>query len=165
MNWFALKTKPRQEEKALANLQNQGYTAYLPKLAVSKHKRGRWQTVQETLFPGYLFVQLDLQTQNVAPIRSTIGVSGLVRFGNKIVPIPDNVVELIQQHEQTGDAAPDPAANFKQGDKLTIVSGAFAGINAVFQMPKSDERVMVLINILGGQKAIAVDLDQVVPIE
>jgi len=56
--WVVVQTKPRQEDTAFANLQQQGYSAYLPRLAVPRRRREQWVTVREPLFPGYLFVRL-----------------------------------------------------------------------------------------------------------
>lgn len=162
--WFVVTTKPHQEKIARENLANQGFETYLPKIAVNKNKKGRWRQVIEVLFPGYLFVQLDLGTQNIAPVRSTVGVRELVRFGNQLVPVPQEAIELIRQHEENEHAWPrNPSATLKPGDRLTVVSGSFEGLDAVFQMPKSEDRVMVLINILGSQRPVSVDINAINP--
>jgi hypothetical protein len=79
--WFAVQSKPRQECTAKVQLERQGYTAYLPMMTVRKRKRAAWTTSIEALFPRYLFVHADVNQQSLAPVRSTVGVSGLVRFG------------------------------------------------------------------------------------
>lgn len=163
--WYVVKTKPRQEEIANKNLINQLFETYLPYITLRKRKRGKWQQVREVLFPGYLFIHVDTAVQAIAPVRSTLGVSGLVKFGNLLLPVDDGLIQHIKNREQAAaDDAPAPAPQFQAGDKLAILDGPFAGVTAAFHMAKSADRVMVLIKILGGEKAIAVDVNSVQPL-
>lgn len=160
--WYAVKTKPRQERLAKKNLLDQGFEAYLPCITLRKRKLGKWQQVREVLFPGYLFIHVDTAAQAIAPVRSTPGVSGLVRFGNLLLPISDILIDHIKHQEQAlNGEATAPAPTFQPGDKLAILDGPFAGLTAAFSMTRSSDRVMVLINILGGQKAVAVNVNSV----
>lgn len=163
--WYAVKAKPRQEYTAQKNLENQGFEVYLPYITLRKRKQGKWQQVREVLFPGYLFIHVDTATQAIAPVRSTLGVNGLVRFGNLILPVHDSLIQHIKNQEKAhhGEAQSNPP-QFQSGDKLTILDGPFAGLTAAFHMTKSADRVLVLIKILGGEKAIAVDVDSVQPL-
>jgi len=86
--WYAIHTKPRQEETALAHLERQGFDCHLPRARERRRARHRYALVTLPLFPRYLFARLDLATQNTAPIRSTQGVVGLVRFGLDPAPLP-----------------------------------------------------------------------------
>ena len=81
MHWYLVHTKPRQEQCALQNLQQQGYQCYLPMLATEKLRQGRLVVSEEALFPRYLFIRLGLgqSDKSWAPIRSTRGVNQLVR--------------------------------------------------------------------------------------
>ena len=72
--WYVVKSKPRAEREAASQLRAQQYRVVLPELI---QPRKRW----EALFPSYLFVQTVDDNQSIAPIRSTLGVSMLVRFG------------------------------------------------------------------------------------
>lgn len=161
--WYAVKTRPRQERIALRNLENQGFSAYLPHLWLNRRHRGQWQWHQEVLFPGYLFIRVDMASQNVAPVRSTLGVIGLVRFGDHLVSIDEGVIQHLRTQEAIQATQSPASPQFKPGDRLTITDGPMAGISAVFQMEKSIDRVMVLVNILGGTKPVAVDINSVVP--
>lgn len=163
--WYVVKSKPRQEELAKKNLTDQSFETYLPYITLSKRRGGRWQHVKEVLFPGYLFIRVDTALQAIAPVRSTPGVSGLVRFGNLLLPLADDLIEHIKRQERAMNKRLDtPAPRFKPGDKLTILDGPFAGLTAAFSMSKSADRIMVLINILGGQKAIALNINSVLPV-
>ena len=147
--WYVIHTKPRQEQRALANLEQQGYQCYLPMITLEKLTRGRLNLVEEPLFPRYLFICLDngRQGQNWAPIRSTIGVSGLVTFGSTPAKIDAELIALLH-HQQEG-LNETPERLFHQGEVLRVADGPFAGLEAVYQMPSGDNRAMVLIELMG----------------
>ena len=147
--WYVIHTKPRQEARALTNLMQQGYQCFLPMITLEKLSRGRVSLVEEPLFPRYLFICLDhgRQGQNWAPIRSTIGVSGLVTFGSSPAKMhPDLIDVLLHQQEALSDT---PERLFESGERLLIGSGTFAGLEAVYQMASGDNRAMVLIELMG----------------
>ena len=85
--------------------------------------------------------------QSWAPIRSTIGVSSLVRFGDSPAHIDAGIIELIKPHAFKIKFAPERL--FNQGDHLKLVEGLFAGMNAIFEMRDSESMAMVLIELMG----------------
>ena len=94
--WYVIYTKSRKEKVALQNLNAQGYDAHLPLIKLEKIIRHKKPIAEEPLFPRYLFIRLDEQaSQDWSPIRSTIGVSQMVRFGNLLAQLTDEVVEMI----------------------------------------------------------------------
>ncbi len=75
--WYLLKTKSKQEAIAFDNLKIQGFDSYNPEIYVRKKK----QLKEEALFPGYIFLYLDLHDlSRYHKIRSTRGVSEMVYF-------------------------------------------------------------------------------------
>ena len=71
----------------------QGFHVYLPRIQVRRHRRGQWIDAVESLFPRYLFIRIDPHRSNIAPVRSTRGVVGLVRFGGQPAVVPDEVID------------------------------------------------------------------------
>ena len=86
--WYLLYSKPRQEGVAVENLKRQGYETYLPLIRTRRRRQGQYVSLVEPMFPRYLFIHLSDQTDNWGPIRSTLGVSGLVRFGDLPAQVP-----------------------------------------------------------------------------
>ncbi len=158
--WFAVQSKPRQESTAKEQLKRQGYSAYLPMITVRKRRRAAWTTSVEPLFPRYLFVHADINQQSLAPIRSTVGVSGLVRFGNLLRPVPDAVVHYLQQAEAAQGAVPgEESWAFRAGEKVAVLEGPFAGLTAVFEGAEPEARAMILIELLGRQNTVEVPIN------
>ncbi len=162
-DWYAVFTKPRKERVACENLERQGFTAYLPRIRQPRYRRGHWMEVVEPLFPRYLFVQLRLGFDDVSPIRSTLGVTGLVRFGLEPALVPQGLVEALRVKEDAalGLHLPEQAL-FRRGDPVTIVSGPFAGVQAIFEAPSGEGRVILLLDLLGRANRVRLATDQIV---
>jgi len=154
--WYAVATKARDEAIAKANLERQDYQVFLPVISLKKRRRGRWMPVTEPLFPGYLFVSLVLGADDPAPIRSTVGCIGLVRFGQTHTPVPSSFIAALQGASEDVLDTPLP---FNQGDKVRLIAGPFARIEAVFDMPQGEDRAQVLLELLGKAQRLTVGLD------
>ena len=157
MHWYLIHTKPRQENIALENLQQQGFTCYLPLLNVEKIRRGKLAIVLEALFPRYLFIQLDtaLSSQSWTPIRSTKGVNRLVAFGGQPAKVDEALVSILKVAEE--NQTDRLQKMFTAGDKVQLTHGAFAGLEGIYQMADGESRAMVLIEILSKTVRIAVE--------
>jgi transcriptional antiterminator RfaH len=143
--WYLLYTKPRQEKVALQNLQNQAYKVYLPLVGVEKIRRGARTIAEEALFPRYLFVQLDeAGSQSWAPIRSTVGVSKLVRFGHRFAEVGQDLLQWVQ--EQT--AHTKLKEEFEVDDVVVITKGPFKGIEAIFKTYDGEKRAILFMSFL-----------------
>ncbi len=156
--WYVVRSKPRQEQVALENLQRQDYQCFYPRLRTMKRVRGKRQPSIEALFPGYLFIQVDLDTTNTAPIRSTRGVTGLVMFGKDIRPISDEIIAAIKQRTDDLDIIDDEQADFEPGQQVRIESGAMQGMEAIFQEKSGQDRAILLLNLLGAERTVVVPI-------
>lgn len=155
--WYLIYTKPRQELIAVANLQNQGYTAFAPQLSVKKRTNQGWKQVNEPLFPNYVFVQLDDVTDDWKPIRSTRGVSGFVRFGSGMpVPIRDELMQPLFALDlmQVGERL---SAQPKVGDRVSLPIGD-TWVSALVTAENAKGRVEVLLTLLGREQSLWVDV-------
>ena len=159
-DWYLLMTKPKQDEVAELNLRQQGYEVYRPLIKLAKKKRGKFVKVVESLFPRYLFIELCDQAQDWGPIRSTKGVMQLVRFGSKPARVDAAMISQLKQRESVllEDSV---CESLKKGDAIKIESGPFYGLEAVFEGYDADERVIVLMNILGQQQKVLLSLEDI----
>jgi len=148
-SWYLVYTKPRQEEVAQTNLVRQGYGVYLPHVREARKRQGRRMMLVEPLFPRYLFIYLDTHTDNWGPIRSTLGVASLVRFGQEPARIPDELIDFLKTREGQAGLHDWAERNYRAGDKVRVAEGAFRGYEGILQARTSRERVVVLLDILG----------------
>ena len=155
--WFAIYTKPRQEQIALENLQRQAFHCYLP-MAINPYQRRTAKPKIEPLFPRYLFLKAQPDQQSLAPVGSTRGVATLVRFGTKLVQIPETVIRTIEnrQDPETALVQLDPVP-VNPGDKVKVFDGPLAGLQGIFQERVGEARALLLMNLLGGEQTIEVN--------
>ena len=153
-NWYLIKTKPRQENVAIKNLENQEYSTYCPTVTINNN--------HIVLFPGYLFIYLDKKKENWSPIRSTKGVVNFVRFGLNFAQVPDTVIKFLKANQLINKEKLKNLNRFKSGDKVQITDGIFKNCVAIFKSSKADERVILLMNLLGQQQAITIKQESVI---
>jgi len=156
--WYLIHSKPRQEVVAKENLERQGYSTYLPLLRTPRRRMGRRVIRIEPMFPRYFFIHLDTETDNWAPIRSTVGVSTLVRFGMTPTPVPDNLIATLRERDDSSGVQDIPIHEFKTGQKVRIEEGPFMGYQGIFMAKTSQERVLVLLDIVGKSAKARVDI-------
>ncbi|CAC9538308.1 Transcriptional activator RfaH [uncultured Gammaproteobacteria bacterium] len=144
--WYLIQTKPQQESIAAKNLSNQDFDIFHPKAIINN------KTV--SLFPRYLFIQLDDKNQNWTPIRSTRGVANFVRFGLNFAVVPNKIIRLIKIQQQQTIEKLINICSHQKGDDIEIQSGVFKGQTAIFQNYNSRDRVIVLLKLIGQQQEI-----------
>lgn len=163
--WFLVYTKPRQEQTAQRQLGRQGYPVYLPRTQQARKRGGRRIAVVEPLFPRYLFIQLDTCCDDWGPIRSTIGVSGLVRFGSMPAAVPAGLIDLLRARESVSGLHDWAEPGFQAGQPVRVVDGIMHGYEGIFVAGSGQARVVVLLDILGRQVRTQVDSSQLAPLE
>ena len=156
--WFAVVTKPRQEQIAVENLQRQGYECYLPMAENPYQRRTADQRIVEPLFPRYLFICADAHHQTLAPVRSTRGVVSLVRFGVELAVVPESVIKALRSrmHEETGLIQIDPIP-VEQGDTVKVFDGPLAGVSGIVKEKKGENRALLLMELMGRVTTVEVD--------
>lgn len=158
-HWFAVVTKPRQEQVALEHLQRQSYECFLPMAENPYQRRSKkQQKIIEPLFPRYLFLNAIAESQNLAPVRSTQGVVSMVRFGTELAVIPEHIIEAIRQRidTDTGLIKIQPV-QIKPGDKVRVFDGPLTGVNGIVQEKNSNNRALILMELLGRPTRVEVD--------
>lgn len=135
----------------------QGYECYLPVFPKEKLRQNGVSIANEPLFPRYLFIRLGQghADQSWTPIRSTKGVSQLVRFGVNPAKVHDGLIDCLRATEAAVQANPERL--FTLGEQVRLTDGAFVGIEGVYQMADGERRVMVLIELMGKPVVMKVD--------
>ena len=160
--WYVARTHANAETKAQYHLQRQGFEVYMPRYLrrISHARRVSWQP--RPLFPSYLFVTMPRAVQRWRAINSTIGVLQLICDDGGPVPVPTGLVEKIRCNEDdrglilTGRNVP-----FEKGAEVQIISGAFADHIGRFASATDDERVVILVDLMGRQVKAKVQLDSI----
>ena len=161
--WYAIHTHPKGEVLAEANLRRQEFVTYLPRYLRRRRHARRTDWAPMPLFPRYLFVRMDVEQVRWRAIHSTFGVQHLVCHGDKPAPLPESIVEAIQaRHDDRGmvtiGAEPPP---FAKGEVVRLTEGALADQVGLFEGVSDDERVTILLTLLGREVRVRVPVDTV----
>lgn len=163
--WYLIHTKPLGEETARANLERQGYGVYFPQLLETGPFAGGCRQHVTALFPRYLFVRVEEDTQALSPLHSTVGVVGVVRFGSRYTVVPDDVVKDLRNRADpdSGLHRLSSGAPLMRGSVVRITNGPFEGLEGVFERKVGVERVVVLLDLLGQRASVHVPARFVLP--
>lgn len=154
--WFAARTLPHRESSAHFNLHCMGVRSFVPRFWRTVRHAKKLRNVHAALFPGYIFVILDLSRDRWRSVNYATGVGSLIMGVEQPMPVPFGVVEaLITRRENSGTIRLDHG--LEVGGKARILSGPFA--EALCRIEHLDDRgrVRVLLEIMGGQVAAQVD--------
>jgi len=154
--WFVARTLPHQENRAQLNLRRLGFRSFLPRLRRTvRHARKLRDTLQP-LFPGYIFIILDLSKHRWRSVNGTFGVASLIMGAEQPRPVPPGVVEALVASCESGGAV-RLHDSLEIGQKVRIVSGPFA--ETLCRLVHLDDRgrVRVLLEIRGMEVAAQLD--------
>lgn len=163
-SWYLIQTKPRQEDLARYNLQRQGYTVYLPITLVRRRKRGKSYSAPGPMFPLYLFIQLNSGIDDWGPIRSTIGVARLVKFGQMPARVPDDLMSILKEREDTRGIQIIPERAYRQGESVRISEGPFEGYEAIVYAKSAKERIVLLLKVVENYIKIELNTRELEPL-
>lgn len=147
--WVAVCTQPNREALAIDNLRRQGYETYCPMLMKQRRHARKVETVKRPLFPGYVFVSLDMLAQGVRSIHSTFGVRHLVKFGDTPARLPERFISELKSREVDGAIPPRPLSEtMPAGSAVLIKDGIFKDLMATVLSCQAQDRVIVLLDML-----------------
>ena len=159
--WYVVATKPRNEDRAAMNLLNGGIEVLAPKLKLRKFKDGKFAEVIEPMFPGYIFVRFH-PVDEFRMVKYARGVKTIVHFGGKIVPLQDDMVELIRTRLENGVASIQKQ-KIDKGEKILIKDGPFKGFSGIFESElDGKERVAILLEGVNYCAKMEIDRDLIV---
>lgn len=147
--WYVVYTQPNGELRAVLNLKRQGFGAYVPHCLKERRHARRTERVARPLFPRYVFVHLDLETDRWRSVYGTFGVSDFIGNGSGPVPVPEEIIEEIRAHEDNSGLVVLDLPAFRRGQKVEIVEGPMTTQTGLFQHMTDNQRVVLLLELLG----------------
>lgn len=154
--WYAIHTKPRQEDVAEMNLQNLGLSTFNPKLKERKIVRGVRQEVIKPLFPSYIFCKFRCH-EFFRAVKYSRGVRGIVGAGDVPTPVDDEIIAIIYGRMKGGYVIIEPP-KLQPGDRVMVESGPLQGFVGIFERETKDsERVVILLNTIKYQARVIME--------
>lgn len=147
-SWYALRSKPRKEEVLWKQLLAREIEVFFPRMRV--HPVNPRSRKLRPYFPGYLFVQVDLEAVGSSKFNWMPFAIGLVSFDGEPAVVPEGLINEVRNRvDEIAAAGGEFYDGLQPGDPVRISSGPFAGYEAIFDMRlPGSERVRVLIQML-----------------
>jgi transcriptional antiterminator RfaH len=156
--WFILQFKPNSHHQAAKNLNQQGFKTFLPLIDITRRKASRFINTAQPLFPGYMFITFDKTESKWHKINNTYGVLRLITFNSILKSIPTIFVDnLMKRYDTSGKLL--PIKKLKKGDQVKVLNGPFANFIATVEKYETDQRIWVLLDLMGRKTKIQTHLD------
>ena len=146
--WYVVHTQPCSEDRASMRLNAQGYDVFCPRLRKTVRHARKSENKLVPLFPGYLFLRLDISRDRWRAVNGTRGVIRLLTQGDVPQAVPAGIVEELRSHVDAHDALVwTPPLNI--GQRVRITEGPFEDFVGTLQRLEGTDRVLVLLDLLG----------------
>ena len=143
MNWYALYTKPRNEQKVAQKLQALGIIAYCPLVLSIKQWSDRKKKVLVPLLPSYVFVQMEDHNR-----KDVFQVGGVVQYvfwlGKPAIIKPNEIEALKQQFDSSVPIVNLEISTWRSNETIQISDGPFKGQEAIVDQLSSNKVRLLL---------------------
>lgn len=160
LRWYAAHTRPMAEYAVAHGLERAGYEVFFPRVRTPYPRPGRGDA---PLFPGYLFVRYDGDSPGLLSIGGASQGFRLVAFGGAVAPVPDQVVFHLQERLDSLNASGGLWRTFQPGEKVRVRLGPTDTLAEVVAQASPQERVQVLLQLLGRHISVDVPWQSVRP--
>ena len=170
MKWYVVHTYSGHENKAKLSLLDRVRQAGLnekfgdiliPTDTVVELVKGQKRSTTRKFFPGYMFVQMDLDQETFHLVKNTPKITGFLG-GTKPTPVPEREITGVQTNMTEGKAKPKARVVFEVGDAVRVIEGPFANFSAKVEEVKADkQKIKVLLNMLGRTTSVELDFAHV----
>ena len=156
--WFILQFKSNSHDLAAKNLTRQGFEIFLPLNDTTSRRLSRFINTSKPLFPGYMFIRFDRAESKWHKINNTYGVSRLITFNSILKSIPTSFVDsLMKRYDSSGKLL--PIQKLKKGDQVKVLKGPFASFIATVEKYEADQRILILMDLMGRKTKIVTPTD------
>lgn len=166
--WYVLQTLTGNEELVKASIErsvkqfgieNKVFSVLVPEEDIVEIKEGKRVEKKKKMFPGYVFVEMNLDETSWHAIKQTPGVAKFI--GNKTRPIPVTDREMQRVLKQLGVREETIEVFFEKGEAIRIISGPFRGYTgSVEEINTQRSKIKALVNIFGRDTPVEIDFEQ-----
>lgn len=155
--WFILQFKANSHYQAVKNLNCQGFETFLPLHNSTSRSSSRFINTTRPLLPGYMFIAFDRANTQWSKINNTYGVSRLITFNSILTSVPSSFIKnLMYRCDHSGKLL--PTKKLKKGDKVKVINGPFTNFIATVETLEADQRIYILMDLMGRQTHVEANL-------
>lgn len=170
--WYAVQTVSGYEKRVklqiedsikLEGMQNYFGEILVPSEEVVEMRRGKKRKSERKFFPGYVFIQMNMNEKLWQLVRRTPKVSGFAGGNSeKPTPISDKEVEKIIGLGENSSSSPKPRTTFQVGQVVRVLEGPFLDFTGlVEEINYEKSRLQVSVSILGRSTPVELEFSQV----
>lgn len=156
--WYVVRSQPKRERLAARSLrEGLRLEVVCPLVKFQKITRRGKVWWSEAMFPGYLFAKFD-QNEHERAVKYAQGVLALVHFGDKMPSVSEGFMrQLSEQLIDTEEVV--ISHKLEVGGSYEIADGPLTGqAGEVLEVMPASERVRLLVEFIGGNREIEIDL-------
>jgi transcription antitermination factor NusG len=158
--WFVLHVRVNQEKRTAQRLASSDFEHFLPCYRSVRQWKDRRVTLEMPLFPGYVFVHMDLADRmRVLTLPNVVGLIGSKNSPSIVLP---EEIDRIKRGVEFGNAAPH--SSFVVGQRVLITQGALLGMSGCLLRSGNNTRVVVSIDSIARSFVVDVDISCLKPI-
>ena len=133
---------------------------FIPRYEVMRRIRGEWHKCNETLVPGYLFVECDNVGALAEELRSVPAFTRLLGNDDIFIPLNADEVSWLNAFTDTGERVVKMSEGVIEGDKVIVLNGPLMGHEGMISKIDRHRRIAYLdVHILGRTKTVKVGLE------
>ena len=145
--WYVARTEPRAEFLAASELSRDGIEVFFPRITALHPRMGHPDT---PLFPGYLFVRFDPESEGWPSFRPIHRILGWVTFGAEVPWLPDRVIGELRERVDAIDRDGGLWQRFQRGQMVRVVGHNLDSLAEVIEEARSPQgRAKVLLQFMG----------------
>ena len=152
--WIVVRSKPRSEKVVYKELVSKNIEAYLPLLKERRKWSDRKKWVEFPLFSSYLFARIDIK--NSIFVLQTQGVNTIIKFGEKIAVVQDDVIKAMRLAIEGGYQL-EPTEYFVEGNLVEVIAGPMKGVSGIVARVKGQSRLIIKIDAI--QQALSIQIE------
>lgn len=166
--WYVIHTYPASEDTVAENLKqriesmdmgDKIFNVVVPKEKKIKIKGGKRHTVEEKIYPNYVFVEMIVTDDSWYVVRNTPRVTGFIGSGVHPVPIADE--EMSKLLKRMDKEEPTYKIEVEVGDPVKIIDGPFKDFDGkISEIDHTRGKVKVLVNMFGRETPVELDFLQ-----
>jgi transcription antitermination factor NusG len=154
-SWYAAHVFSRHEKQVARQLEERRVDCFLPVYRSVRRWKDRRKELDLVLFPGYVFVHLDLKDR--LRVLQVPGVARFVSFNGRPAPLPDAEIDALISGLATGVRA-EPHPYLKVGHRVRVKYGPLAGMQGILVRRKDKFRIVLSIDLI--MRSVAVEVDE-----
>tara|TARA_R110002096_G_C14660288_1_gene727692 strand:+ start:915 stop:1463 length:549 start_codon:yes stop_codon:yes gene_type:complete len=167
--WYVVNTYSGHENRAKLGLEerieNGGLQAFfgeilIPTENVMEMVKGQRRTSTRKFYPGYMFVQMEINDRSFHLVKATPKITGFLG-GQHPSPVPERDIKGVQTAMDTGNETP-AKIEYSVGETVQVVDGPFTTFSGSIEEVNADkQRVKVIVSMFGRATPVELEFKQI----